>query len=657
MWFLTRGRILRVSLLFGALLTDLLASPLPALPQEAVLPAPANLIVEGVPPIPMPLVDAAGGYRTFRAASFQDWHPTKREMLIATQFSDTPQLHIVSSPDGARRQLTFFSDGIAAAQFEPGDGDSIVFMKDANGGESYQLYRYEMDTGKIRLLTDGKSINFLGPWSTRGDRIAYTSTKRTGKDLDLWVINPEEPRKNYLLTQLTGGGWHPLDWSTDDKNILLLEKVSSGESRLWLVETTKGQKTAVTPGNSGEKVSYKDAKFSKDAKSIYLTTNKDSEFSRLAQLELASGHVKYLTGDLAGDVEEFALSQEGNRIAFVTNEDGTSKLRVLDVESGMELPLPALPAGVIRRIRWRRNGQDLGFTLSTARTPPDCYSIDIKAGKVDQWTFSESALKTGDFSLPELARWKSFDGKTISGVLYRPPVKFWGKRPVLVIIHDGPEDQSRPEFVGQNNYFLNELGIALLYPNVRGSSGYGKVFSQLDHGFRREDSYKDIGSLLDWIATRPDLDAEHIAIAGTGYGGHMALVISGLYGDRIRCSMDVAGASNLATFLDRAEGYRHDLLRAKFGDERDPAMREFLERIAPIRNVAKMKKPVLVIAGQNDPRVPLGESEQMVAALKGHGTTVWYLMAKDEGHGFRKKFNQDFQFYASIVFLEEYLLK
>jgi dipeptidyl aminopeptidase/acylaminoacyl peptidase len=460
-----------------------------------------------------------------------------------------------------------------------------------------------------------------------------------------------------LLTQLSGGGWRPLDWSSDDKNILLLEEVSSSESHLWLVETTKGQKTAVTPGKPGMGASYKDAKFGKDAKSIFVTTNKDSEFYRLAQLELATGDLKYLDSEHSEDVEEFALSQDGTRIAYVTNADGTNKLHALDLDSQKELVLPALPEGVIRGIRWHKNGQDLAFTLSTARTPADCYSVNTRTGEVEQWTLSESALKTNAFSLPEVVRWKSFDGRMISGILYRPPAKFWGKRPVLVVIHDGPEGQSQSEFIGQNNYFLNELGIALLYANVRGSTGYGKTFSQLDDGFQRENSYKDIGSLLDWIANRPDLDADHIAIAGTGYGGQMALTISGLYGDRIRCVIDVAGASNLATFLDKAQGYRRNLLHAKFGGERDQKMREFLEKIAPINNVAKIKKPVLIIAGQNDPLVALSESERMAAALKEHGTVVWYLMAKDEGHGFQKKANLDFQFYSSILFLEENLLK
>jgi dipeptidyl aminopeptidase/acylaminoacyl peptidase len=204
---------------------------------------------------------------------------------------------------------------------------------------------------------------------------------------------------------------------------------------------------------------------------------------------------------------------------------------------------------------------------------------------------------------------------------------------------------------------LNELGIALIYPNVRGSTGYGKTFSLLDNGFLREDTYKDINSLFDWIATQPELDASRIGVTGGSYGGHMTLAVSAFFSDRIRCSIDIVGMSNLVTFLEHTEAYRRDLRRVEYGDERDPKMREFLERIAPMNNIEKIKKPMLVIAGKNDPRVPISESDQIVAALKKQGTPVWYIMAKDEGHGFQKKPNQDYQFYTTVEFLQEFLLK
>ena len=278
---------------------------------------------------------------------------------------------------------------------------------------------------------------------------------------------------------------------------------------------------------------------------------------------------------------------------------------------------------------------------------------------VTRWTASETGgIPAKQFVEPELVKWKSFDGKEISGFLYRPSAaKFPGKRPVLVVIHGGPEGQSQPVFLGRGNYYLNEMGIALIYPNVRGSTGYGKTFSLLDNGFQREDTYKDINSLFDWIGAQSDLDAARICVTGGSYGGHMTLAVSTFYSERIKCSVDIVGMSNLVTFLEHTEAYRRDLRRVEYGDERDPKMHDFLEKIAPMNNIEKIKKPMMVVAGKNDPRVPVSESEQIVAALKKEGTPVWFLIGKDEGHGFRKKTNQDFQFYATVEFLKEYLLK
>jgi dipeptidyl aminopeptidase/acylaminoacyl peptidase len=312
---------------------------------------------------------------------------------------------------------------------------------------------------------------------------------------------------------------------------------------------------------------------------------------------------------------------------------------------------------LVSGLLWHKNNREIAFGVSAASSPGDCYSLDVTTGKLDRWTYSETAVKTDGFREPELVRWNSFDGKTISGFLYQPPAKFTGKRPVLIEIHGGPEGQSRPGYLGGWNYFVNELGIAIISPNVRGSTGYGKTFTKLDNGFLREDSYKDINSLFDWIATRPDLDATRIAVTGGSYGGHMTLAVSTFYSDRIRCSIDVVGMSNLVTFLEHTEGYRRDLRRVEYGDERDPKMREFLERIAPMNNIEKIKKPMMVVAGKNDPRVPVSESDQIVSGLKKQGTPVWYVMAKDEGHGFQKKTNRDYEFYADVEFLQEFLLK
>ncbi|MDH4347659.1 MAG: prolyl oligopeptidase family serine peptidase, partial [Gemmatimonadota bacterium] len=278
-------------------------------------------------------------------------------------------------------------------------------------------------------------------------------------------------------------------------------------------------------------------------------------------------------------------------------------------------------------------------------------------GLITRWTTSElGGLVAEQLVEPELVSWKSFDGVEISGFLYRPPATFTGKRPVIINIHGGPEGQARPGFLARNNYWLNELGVALIYPNVRGSTGYGKKFVSLDNGMKREDSVKDIGALLDWIRSQPGLDASRVMVTGGSYGGYMTLMVATTYPDRIAAAVDVVGISNLATFLTNTESYRRDLRRVEYGDERDPAMREFMDRTAPLTNAARITRPLFVVQGANDPRVPRTEADQVVRSVRQNGGAVWYLVGLNEGHGFQKKDNADFQFFATVEFVRRYLV-
>jgi len=622
----------------------------------SIVPPPADLLLDGVPPIPATVAATSQQYTNYRTATFVDWSPTAREMIVSTRFGDSPQLHLVRAPGGARRQLTFFPDAVARARFPPDRGDEFVFQKDVGGGEWFQLYRYDLKTGTSTLLTDGKSRNLFGAWSDDGKRIAYTSTRRDGKDTDVWTMDPSDPKSDRMLAALDGGGWAPLDWSPDGRSIVVREDISINESYLWLFDAATGTKTALTP-RGGEKAYFGEALFSRDGRGLYVTTDAGAEFQRLARFDLASRTITPLTSSIPWNVDSIDLSRDGKRLAFTTDENGVSVLHLRDTATGSELPAPKLPAGTISGIRWDRSGRDIGFALTTARSPTDAWSWNPDSLSLERWTESESEVPARNFAEAELVRWKSFDGREITGFLYRPPAqRFPGRRPVLVVVHGGPESQMMANFIGRSNYYVDELGIALLYPNVRGSYGYGKSFLLLDNGYRREDSYKDVAAAFDWIATRPDLDAGRIAITGGSYGGHTTLAVSTFYPDRIRCSIDVVGMSNLVTFLEHTEAYRRDLRRAEYGDERDPKMRAFLERIAPMNNLDRIVKPMLVVAGKNDPRVPRSESDQIVAALKARGTPVWYILGTEEGHGFSKKPDLDFQFYATVAFLQKYLL-
>ncbi|AFY31259.1 hypothetical protein Cal7507_0773 [Calothrix sp. PCC 7507] len=647
-----------LSKFFAILIAVILLPTLMVTAQSPTVNPGENLVIEEIPQISSSLTETVERYTQFRSAGLASWHPIRREMLISTRFADTPQVHLVKFPLGSRKQLTFFPERVGGGSFQPTQGEYFVFSKDIGGNEFNQNYRYDLATGDITLLTDGKSKNSRGVWSQRGDRMIYTSTRRTGKDNDFYIIDPKNPQSDRLLAKVEGGGWGGLDWSQDDRQLLIQQYISANESYLWLMDTQLGEKQLLTPKKDKEKVAYDGGVFSKDGKGLYVITDRDFEFLRLAYIDLATSQYKYLTTNIPWDVEDFDLSHDGKYIAFVTNEDGASVLHLLETATGKEKTLPKLPVGQIFSINWHRNNQDLGFTLVSAKTTADVYSLNITNNKIDRWTESETGgLNTGNFTEAKPVRWQSFDKKTISGFLYLPPAKFTGKRPVIIDIHGGPEGQFRPSFLGRINYYLNELGIAILFPNVRGSTGYGKTFLTLDNGYLREDSVKDIGTLLDWIATQPDLDKDRILVTGGSYGGYMSLAVATKYSDKIRASIDIVGISNFVTFLEKTESYRRDLRRVEYGDERDPKMREFLLKISPLNNATSIKKPLFVIHGQNDPRVPVNEAEQIVATVKKNQVPVWYLMAKDEGHGFSKKKNVDYQFYATVMFVKEFLLK
>ena len=624
--------------------------------DDAIAPA-DNLVTEGIPKIPSAVVGAVGRYSEFRTAAFGSWNPTKREMLIHTRFGDTSQVHLVKFPGGARNQLTFFPDRVAQADYQPATGQSFLFSKDTGGAEFFQIYRYDLATGNITLLTDGKSRNTSPHWSHQGDRIAFGSTKRTGKDVDLWVVNANDPASARIVAELEGGGWEVSDWSPDGKQLLLINGISANETYVWLVDVASGKKELLTPKTGPEVVAYGSARFAKDGKGVYMTGDANSEFQKLLYLDLGGRKTTVLTPDLKWDVEEFDLSKDGRWIALESNEDGMSALHVLDAKTHKEEAVPKLPVGVLSGVQWRENSRELAFTLSTATQSYDVYSLDMASKKLERWTFSETGgMNTEGFAQPRLIHWNSWDQRSISAFLYQPSAKFTGKRPVIIDIHGGPEGQFRPEFLGRENYLMNEMGIAIIYPNVRGSSGYGKTFLKLDNGFLREGSYKDINALLDWIQTQPVLDASRVMITGGSYGGFMTLAVATNYDSRIRCSVDIVGPSNLVTFLEHTSGYRQDLRRVEYGDERDPKMREFLEQIAPANKAKNITKPLFVVAGQNDPRVPASESQQMVQVVRQNQTPVWWLMAKDEGHGFGKKKNRDYEFYSTVMFIQQYLL-
>ena len=631
--------------------------------SRALTPGP-QLVIEGVPEIPMELVEAVKKYTETKPVSASNWHPIRREILVGKRAGNATQVHLLSSPMGDLKQLTDFPDPVGGGNWHPKTGDYFLFYKATGGNEISQLHRYDVATGQItRLTTDDKKRIGGGPWSNSGELYVYSSLQTGGGTTsetiktEFYTINPADPASAKLLVAFDGVGWGVLDWSPDDKQLLVGKYVSANESYIYLYDIATGEKTLLTPQEGSEKVAYSGAEFSKDGKGLYVTTDKGSEFQRLVYMDIASKNITPITGHINWDVDGFEMSDDGKYIAMITNENGFRILRVLDTATRKEVKLPKLPAGQIGGFDWHKKTGELGFNVTSFQSLNDVYSLDLKSGKITHWAKSElNGFDTKGLREPQLIKWKSFDGLEISGFIYKPPTSFKGKRPVIINIHGGPEGQATPGPQGRSSYYINDLGVAVIYPNVRGSSGFGKTFLTLDNGFKREDSVKDIGALLDWIAAQPDLDKDRIMVTGGSYGGYMTLAVATHYNDRIRASLDVVGISNFNTFLKNTETYRRDLRRVEYGDERDPKMYEHLEKISPLTNAHKITKPLFVVQGKNDPRVPYTEAEQIVAAARKNGTPVWFLMANDEGHGFGKKNNADYLYYSTILFIKEHLL-
>ncbi|MGB3779472.1 MAG: S9 family peptidase, partial [Tunicatimonas sp.] len=526
--------------------------------------------------------------------------------------------------------------------------------------EFAQLFWYDSETGRTRMLSDGESRNSNGTWSNQGDRFVFSSTRRSGKDFDIYVSSMQSPQEAELLVDRGQGIWYPTDWSPDDQKIILGQYQSAAKANLYVLDVAE---KSLTPINDTSATAYfGGGQWNADGSGLFVISNQAGEFRTLMYYDIGTKELTPLTNDIPWDVENIAINADRSQLAFVTNEDGINQLYVLDTEQRTYQKVDGLPMGQIYSMVFHPKDNQLALSIGTAQSPGDAYVLDLSDGnRLTRWTNSEvGGLNTETFVQPELISFPSYDStiqkeRQIPAFYFRP-TETNGPTPVVLYIHGGPEGQYTPYFSSFVNYLVNEMGIAVVAPNVRGSAGYGKSYLQLDNGFQRKESVKDIGALLDWVEKQPELDNERVAVYGGSYGGYMVLASMVDYNDRLRCGVDVVGISNFVTFLENTEEYRRDLRRAEYGDERDPEMRAFLKKISPNNQAEKIKKPLFVIQGANDPRVPASESEQMVEEIRGTGSEVWYLLAKDEGHGFRKKGNRDYQYNAVALFFQQYLL-
>ena len=612
-----------------------------------------NLVFDGVPVPDEAFASVVERYLQSRGATFLDW-TAAGSILISTRFGESEQVHRVASPLGMREQLTSFPGPIEwarAAKLGPG----FAFLMDQSGDENAQVY-YQTGMGPARQLTHGPFIHGSTVWAHDGKRVAFYGNERDSLSYDVYVADVTTQAGPQLLVGGHNDTWYPLDWSADDSKLLVWRYLSLNESYLYLADSASGALTALE--DKPLKAGIRGARFAAGGHGVYVLSDEDGEFTQLKYKDPITHENRSLTPDVSWDVEDFDVSSDGRYVAYVLNEDGRSRLTVLDTLSKTRTPVTEIPEGRIGNPRFEHSGHRLAMSVDTPTAPRDVYVYDAEHAQLTRWTRSEAGpIDAALMVQPELVHFPTWDrsaghARMLSAYVYRPK-KSAAPAPVVIELHGGPESQYRPVWDPFVQYLVNELGYAVVAPNVRGSSGYGKSFMALDNGVLREDAVRDIGSLLVWVGVQPGFDRDHVAVMGGSYGGYLTLAALITYGERLRGGIDLEGISNFVSFLRNTAPYRQDMRRAEYGDERNESMRVFLDRISPLTNANRIKKPLLVVAGLNDARVPAAESDQLVWRVRSGGGEVWYVTIRDEGHGLRRKPDIDGYALSAATFLQK----
>ena len=613
------------------------------------------LVLRDVPPVPDELIERLRQYQNTRSAYLHGWDG--KALLVGTRFAETSQVHRLKQAMGAREQITFFDEPILSVHTTPANEDGFLYARDVGGSEFYQLFYFDWASASHRLLTDGSSRYGSVVFSTAGDAFAYNTTERNGRSWDVHVQRLKDGQVNVALEE-DEGAYLPLDFSPADDRLLVSRYLSINESRLYEVDLASGDRRPLLEEDLSVAIGM--ASYDADGTGVYFTSDLGAEFVRLHHLDLATGKIEVLTADVPWNVEQFELSPDGSRLALTINEDGYSRLVVWQLPGNRPLALPELPGGVITGLKFSADSKNIALSLVEPTAPADIWTLSLEARLLARWTRSEvGGLDADGFAAPELVTFPTFDQvdgrpREVPAFVFRPEGE--GPHPVLIHIHGGPESQYRPYFSPTFQYLVRELGMVVIAPNVRGSNGYGKSYLKLDNGFRREDSVRDIGALLDWIGTQPDLDSGRVVVRGGSYGGYMVLASLVHYSDRLAAGIESVGISSFVTFLENTQPYRRDLRRAEYGDERDPEMRAHLEAISPLNQVENIRRPLLISQGANDPRVPASESEQIYAAEGGRHTGLVRAGGR-RGARLQKESQPGLQQAAVMsLFLERYVL-
>ncbi len=587
-------------------------------------------------------------FLNIQSATSPVFSPATRDIIYKTNISGVPQLWGMSANGSYQRQVTFDTNGVAGASWSPKDDHVMILSAAVGGNERTQLFLLDSYGAPLkRISTDDAAIYSMGPWARSGERFAYASNTRTKKDFDVYEYTLEDSTGR-LIYQSDGTN-RPAAYSPDARYLIIVREYSSANTDLFLFDANTKQTQLLTE-HTGD-VSSTDPVWDADGKGFYFLTDRDREFKGIAYWPLDSVDFRRVeTPDW--DVEDLALSEDGTMLAWSVNENGNSNFHFRDFRRGWDSNPNRLPAGIIRDLVFSHDGSKLAFTFGSATRPSDVWVYDTNADKMRQVTFSATGgIPSTVFLEPEMLEYSSFDGRKIPAYWYTP-ANSTGKTPVIIAIHGGPEGQARATMSGLYQYFLHR-GYAILEPNVRGSSGYGRTYLALDNVRKRMDSVKDLEAAARWLNARKDVDSKKLVVFGGSYGGFMVLSALTTYPDLWAAGVSVVGIANFVTFLENTGVYRRALREPEYGTLE--ADRDFLVQISPLTHVNKIKAPLFLIQGANDPRVPKGEADQMAEAIRTQGGTVEYMLFDDEGHGLTKLKNRIAAYSAVAAFLDKHV--
>jgi dipeptidyl aminopeptidase/acylaminoacyl peptidase len=593
-------------------------------------------------------------YLNIRRASAPSFSPQADRIAFLTNITGTAQVWMVPSQGGWPEQMTFYPDLVDFISWSPA-GSGLIFGKAIGGNENAQLYWLSPDGSEIKALTNDAKVRYnFGSWSRDGKSISYASNKRNPNFFDVYVMEVASGREELVYQQ--DGSNQPLDWSFNDRQIIVSHENEqlSLDNDLYLVDLQTKQATLLTQHQGASQ--FGRVHFAPDGHSIIFGTDEGREFFSLAQMNLQTRRVDILDGT-PWELASTQMSRDGSLFAYTINRDGFSELyiRKLDTDGkplittlgpkGTPIKLPG--KGVVTGLNFSQDNRKLAFTFNGASYNADVWLYDLKTQALSQLTHSSRAgIPQSSFVAPELVHYKSFDGREIPAWFYRPQAPAGStptgkgtsvRLPVIVSVHGGPEGQEQPLFNPSYQYFLAR-GYAVLAPNVRGSTGYGKTYTHLDDVFKREDSVKDLAASVEWLKNEVGVNEHRIAIMGGSYGGYMTLAAITLYPDLWAAAVEQYGIANFETNLKNTSGYRRKQREREYGTlDKDLA---FLKSISPIYRVDRIRAPLLVFQGKNDPRVPYTEAEQIVKALRTRNAPVEYTLFDDEGHGFVKLANR-----------------